>query len=293
MSASHLTTHHYPMEAAISSEPLIEAPPVDSNGVQYTADRHSEDVRAIDNRFHDLDITVKRSLESSSLSNLPFELREQIYSYIFHDHTNAKECKDFHLGLGNLGCRCGKGLSLANSLFYSETRARYYQCARFVFTRPEACRKFLSIGLITKSVGNLSIAYKDEYSESSLLRPIFDDLINSSSLQTLHLRVKDSEDMTRRRMPPAYMPSEDWAWRARKYDISMRPERHPLAKLNHLRSLVIQGEPGAEIEEAVHKLSLKIEAMARNEMKTLSTKTKWNPVFYEVSDSFFCLPSFQ
>lgn len=264
------------------SEPLINAPPYHWNGIDAKADNHSEDVRGSDDRIHDFDINVERSLiESSPLSNLPFELREQIYCYIFHDHSNAKDCNDFHLGLGNLGCRCGKGLSLVNYLFYEETRARYYQCARFVFTRPEGCKKFLSIGRITKFVGNLSIAYKDEYEELRLLRPIFNDLIKSSSLQTLHLRVKDSDDTARRRMPPTYMPSEDRAWKALKYDISMRPERHPLAKLNYLRSLVIQGQPGAEVEEAIHKLSLKIETMAKNERKALQTKTKWNSTFFE------------
>ncbi|CZR51542.1 uncharacterized protein PAC_01419 [Phialocephala subalpina] len=262
----------------MSPEPLINAPPFDSQLAQYKSDDPSE---ATD-RIHDLDTTVERSpLESAPLSNLPFELRDQIYGYIFHDHTNAKECKGFHLGLGNLGCRCGKGLSLANYLFYNETRARYYRCARFVFTRPEACKKFLSIGRITKFMGNLSIAYKDEYEESWLLRLIFNDLINSSSLQTLHIRVKDSDATPRRRRPPTYMPSEDKAWKAMKYDMTMRPERHPLAKLNCLRSLVIQGQPGAEVEEAIHKLSLKVETIAKYERKALQTKAKYNSTFYE------------
>ncbi|KAE8440572.1 hypothetical protein EG329_007230 [Mollisiaceae sp. DMI_Dod_QoI] len=269
----------------MSSWPIHKPPLTVALQAQFTADGHLEvddDVQVFDKKVHDFDTTIKRSPpESSPLSNLPSELREQIYGLVFHDYTSSQYCKDPHIGLGNRGCRCGKGLSLANYLFYNETRALYYQCARFVFTRPEACDRFVSLGWITKYIGNLSIAYNEEYLQQSLLRPIFNDLIYSSSLQTLHLRITNNENLLYRRAPPTYMPTVDKTWKAMKYDISMRPVRHPLATLRCLRSLTVQGNPGIEIEEAIHKLSLRIENLAKEERNAVQTKGLWRSEFYE------------
>jgi len=238
--------------------------------------------KRFDDKVHDLSTTIERCPpESSPLSQLPVELREQIYSYIFHDHINNQYCKDFHLGLGNLGCRCGKGLSRSNYLLYNETRQRYYRCARFVFTTPEACKRFLGIGRITKFMGNLSIAYREEYAQSSLLRPIFNDLVFSSCLQSLHIRIKMDEQSLGRRPPPIYLSKLDCTLKAELYDLSLRPVRHPLADLKCVRHLVVQGQPGIEIEEAIFQLICKIENLARKEGKTLRTKAQWRPAFGE------------
>lgn len=235
---------------------------------------------AADSKVHDLDPTIERSApEASPLSNLPFELRQEIYLYIFHDHTNNQYCEDFHLKLGNLGCRCGRGLSRVNYFFYNETRARYYQCARFVFTKPEACKNFLDIGSITKSLGNLSITYKDEYSQASLLRGIFNDIAYSPCLHSLHLRIIANDA----RFPflPVYMPRADKRGNAEMYDLSLRSVKHPLGDLRCARHLIVQGQPGAEIEEALFQLTIKIRELAEREGKRLQIKSQWRPAFGE------------
>ncbi|KUJ23529.1 uncharacterized protein LY89DRAFT_680269 [Mollisia scopiformis] len=130
-------------------------------------------------------------------------------------------------------------------------------------------------------MGNLSIAYKDEYAESSLLRPIFKELVFSSSLESLHLRIKEDPLLRRRPLPPIYMPTVDKALQAQKYDLLLRPSRHPLSDLKCLRALVVQGQPQHEIEEALLKLNFKIEDLAKKEGKSLLTKCQWRPAFGE------------
>lgn len=235
----------------------------------------------MDSKVHDLDPTIERSdPEISPLSNLPYETRQEIYLYIFHNNIDNKYCEEIHPGLGNLGCRCGKGLSRTNYFFYNETRARYYQCARFVFTNPTACKRFLGISRITKSMGNLSITYKDEYSQASLLRGIFNDLVYSRCLQTLHMRVRANQTW-RTPSSPVYMASFNKSWDAEVYDLSLRPVKHPLGDLKYLRHLVVQGQPGTEIEEALFQLTCKVQHLGEREGKNLHSKGEWHRAFGE------------
>jgi hypothetical protein len=239
-----------------------------------------------DHKVHDLDMNIERSPSKlSPLSNLPLELQELIYGYIFHDYTSDHNCKHFYTRVNNLGCRCGRGLSCVNYFFYNETRARYYQGARFVFQNPDMCQRFLGIGRITKNLGHLSIAYTDNYAESSLLRPIFNDLLFFSCLKSLHLQVNRDGYSGSTFFPllPIYgaMIDPHPSLKAELYDLSMRPITHPIGGLKFVRKLVVHGQPNHEIEEAVLQLIFNIEKLAKKEGKIVQTECRGQTLFGE------------
>jgi len=211
------------------------------------------------------------SSEANPLLSLPTELRQEIYGWIFHDqHGSNVPCNIFNLQRGNIGCRCGDGLSRTNRQLYNETRPHFYNCARFVFMTPIACKKFLeSIGSRADWMGSLKVSYTDNYFEPFLFRNIFRSFGPDSNLRYLSLQVAPRKRSLLEDHPlPMYLPSSQIAFPAEFYDLSLRPGKHPLVELNSIRSLTVVGHPEiGEMEEAILHLSLKMEKKAREEGK--------------------------
>ncbi len=195
------------------------------------------------------------------LLRIPLELRQQVYDYVFHDQPiNRGPCDVVHDRLGNTGCHCGEGLSCTSAQLYEETRPRFFKSARFVFKSAEACLFYVCrVGAIAAKIGSLEIACPDAYFHRSF-RTLFPTFISGSSLRSLHLKFEAMQDVASPDSLPIYLPSSRRAFPGAYYDLSLRPILHPLAEINSLRSLIIEGHPmSSEIEEAIVKLSLKIE----------------------------------
>jgi hypothetical protein len=218
------------------------------------------------------------------LLTLPLELRQTIYKYVFHTDPNDRDCYHaFSMQLGDLGCRCGKGLSISNSQLYNETRARFYSCARFVFKTPNSCSNFLSrIGEHSVNVGTLAITYRDVYAQSYLLRDIFSKVKNTTNLRNLELYIDHHSMPDSLGNSPIYLPSSQKAAPAAFYDTSWRPTNHPLAELRCLRSLTVVGSPASgEVEEAIFKVRLNMETFGKKERKAVRQSEEWRAGFSE------------
>ena len=202
-------------------------------------------------------------VEPLSFQTLPYELRQHIYSYIFTRRSDVLVSRFPYSDYKGPGCRCGEGLSLTNQLFYSETRHLFYQHARFSFKTPMSCNRFLDgISHHIKHIGALSITF--EYFEIYLLRSIFNKFAPDSRLHTLHLDY--TSQLVRPGPGPIYLPSVQERDANIAYDISFRPEIHPLSKLKYVRRLTVVGDiESEEMQEVVVKLSLKIDNAARRE----------------------------
>ncbi|KAG4436706.1 hypothetical protein IFR05_007820 [Cadophora sp. M221] len=198
-----------------------------------------------------------------SLQALPSELRQQIYSNIFTNHSSRQLSRFPYEDYKHTGCRYGEGLSLTNRLFYEETRRLFYNHARFAFKTPLSCSRFLDgIGPHIKYIGALSITF--EYCEMHLLRTIFNKFPPESSLHTLHLEY--TSQLVRPGPGPIYLPSVQKGDANIAYDIRFRPEIHPLSRLKYVRKVTIEGDiESEEVQEAIVKLSLKIEDTARRD----------------------------
>ncbi|KAK0112867.1 hypothetical protein ONS95_014591 [Cadophora gregata] len=199
-------------------------------------------------------------IEHLSLSTLPIELRQHIYSYIYTEHTNVPLSRFPYSDYNHTGCRCGEGLSLTNRLFYFETRHLFYDHARFSFKTPVSCKRFLDgIGPHIKDLGALVITL--EYNEIHLLRSIFNNFPSESSLHTLYLEYTSQSAWPT--PGPIYLPSVQEKDASITYDVRFRPELHPLSKLKSMRKITVIGDiESQEVQEAVVKLSLKIEDAA-------------------------------
>ncbi|KAH9207874.1 hypothetical protein DL95DRAFT_45702 [Leptodontidium sp. 2 PMI_412] len=198
-----------------------------------------------------------------SLQTLPSELRQQIYSNIFTKHSSRHLSRFPYEDYKHTGCRCGEGLSLTNRLFYEETRLLFYNHARFAFNTPLSCSRFLDgIGPHIEHIGALSITF--EYCEIHFLRTIFNKFPPESILHTLYLQYTSQH--VRPGLGPIYLPSVQKRDANIAYDIRFRPEIHPLSKLKHVRKVTVEGDiESEEIQEAIVKLSLKIEDAARRD----------------------------
>ncbi|KAH7336105.1 hypothetical protein BKA65DRAFT_505670 [Rhexocercosporidium sp. MPI-PUGE-AT-0058] len=212
-----------------------------------------------------------------SLQTLPSELRQQIYSNIFTYHSARQLSRFPYEDYKNTGCRCGEGLSLTNRIFYEETRLLFYKHARFAFKTPMACNRFLDgIRPHIKHIGTLSITF--EYSEIHLLRTIFNKFPLESRLHTLHLEY--TSQFVRPGPGPIYLPSVQKGDPNITYDIRFRPEIHPLSRLQYIRKVTVEGDvESEEVQEAIVKLSLKIEDAARRD-GILSRKTEVSELTY-------------
>ncbi|PVH84894.1 hypothetical protein DL98DRAFT_60724 [Cadophora sp. DSE1049] len=215
--------------------------------------------------------------EPLSFPTLPFELRQHIYNYIFTQHTNIPLSRFPYSEYKHPGCRCGEGLSLTNQLFYFETRHLFYNHARFSFRTPMSCNRFLDgIGPHIKDIGALSITF--EYCEIHLLRSIFSKFPAESTLHTLHLDY--TSQLVRPGPGPIYLPSVQERDANISYDVRFRPEIHPLSRLKHVRNVTVVGDvESEEVQEAVVKLSLKIEDAASRD-GVLSMKMEVSELTY-------------
>lgn len=206
---------------------------------------------------------ISSQVEPLSFQTLPFELRQHIYSYIFTCHSDIPLNRFPYSDYKGPGCRCGEGLSLTNQLFYFETRHLFYHHARFSFKTPMSCNRFLDgISHHIKYIGALSITF--EYFDVYLLRSMFSKFPPESRLHTLHLDY--TSQLVRPGPGPIYLPSVQERDVNIAYDIRFRPEKHPLSRLKHMRKVTVVGDiESEEIQEAVVKLSLKIEDAARRD----------------------------
>ena len=208
-----------------------------------------------------------KSDSRSPLLLLPSELRQEIYTQIFHEwHGDDLPCNIFLEGRGNVGCWCGNGLSLANHQLYNETRHVFYRCIRLSFMHPVACELFLrKFGKRTEWVTSLKVAFANAPWQAWLFRDIFRYLGPNSNLHYLELRVL-SWDLEQ--FPPIYSTSlPQPLQQAAKYNLSFRPATHLLAKLRSISSLTVIGHPTGEMEEAIFKLSMEMEERGKNEGK--------------------------
>lgn len=205
----------------------------------------------------------------SPLLNLPIELREEIYKQIFHEcHVDDLPCNTYLEGRGDTGCWCGNGLSLTNHQFYNETRRMFYNCVRLIFLDPVSCERFFrKLGRKAEWVTSLKVTYEDIFSQACLFRDIFRYIGPNSNLRNLVLHVSSWD--TEPDSPPLYFPSLQKSLWAARYDLSLRPARHPLTKLKSIMFLSVIGHPTVEMEEAIFKLSLEMEERARLEGKQL------------------------
>jgi hypothetical protein len=71
----------------------------------------------------------------SPISQLPPELRENIYSNLLHEE-HYEPCSKVLLGLDNAACLCGRRLSLTTRFFCNKLRRRTYKCMTFIFNKP-------------------------------------------------------------------------------------------------------------------------------------------------------------
>ncbi|KAF4630933.1 hypothetical protein G7Y89_g7205 [Cudoniella acicularis] len=223
--------------------------------------------------------------ESPSLPGIPLEIRLQIYDYIFH--VDSFKCGP----MGIMGCHCGEELSRTNRQIYAECRPLYYNRARFVLRDPTKCIKFLdSIGQNIEHLRDLGLRLKNNYSDSALLRNVFERFPLGSNLRHLQLNIYSNEGFGREDhvgvSPPLYWPMNREDSSAVAYDLRYRPASHPLAKLRSLHSLTVTGIPGlSEIEESIYRLSLSIDERGRKERNTVFTSNSVAPCtawFYRI-----------
>jgi len=216
------------------------------------------------------------------LLGLPLELRLQICKHFFHSSTY--KCQDD----GFLGCRCGESLCSTNRQLFIETRHLYLNHRRFVYTTSTSCLKFLNyIGGDYVHLREIAISFKNLYSETLVLKEIFHKFRASNTLRGLQLEIQDDDDVSSFLNPPIYYPIALPESAAAAYDLSFRPSNQPLGDLKSLRALTVLGHPGTgEVEEALFRLSRRIDKIAQREGKALETQhtkapcTAW---FYRVS----------
>lgn len=117
-----------------------------------------------------------------------------------------------------------------------------------------------------------------EYCEIHLLRTTFNKFPPESSLHTLHLEY--ISQLVRPGPGPIYLPSVQEKDGNIVYDIRFRPEIHPLSRLNSVRKVTVEGDiESEEVQEAIVKLSLKIEDTARRD-GTIARKTEISELTY-------------
>lgn len=241
--------------------------------------------------------------ESAALSRLltiPLEIRRLIYDYVFQAPIEEERpISHYTRGTGewfNLDaythCR-GGGLSLACSQLYGETRIQYYHCAQYHFIDPDDCKLFLDrLGPISHHLGCLYIALEDTWYNMTRLQDVLNILLPTSELHTLRLEIYQpvsdlGDPQNYIRDIPLYYPSKKDSNPAESYDMYLRPATHPLAKFRSIRTLQVQGNSNmADFEEAIFKLSLNMEEVARKEGKFANRREwhlnhKWDLFFYE------------
>ena len=172
---------------------------------------------------------------------------------------------------------------MTNRQLYDETRVLFYNCARFVFQNPKSCINFLTrIGEHSMHLSTLAITYRDVYAQSFLLRDVFNKLKNTTKLRNLELYIDHHSLPDSLGNSPIYLPSSQKAAPAAFYDMSWRPTKHPLAELRSLRNLTVVGSPASgEIEEAIFKVRLGMEAYGRKEKKAVRQTEEWRAGFWE------------
>jgi hypothetical protein len=97
--------------------------------------------------------------------------------------------------------------------------------------------------------------------ESRLVRDVFNCLSNSN-LRNLEIEVSsyDGENRPDHADRPIYLRSLNAKESsARRYDILWRPLRHSLKSIESITSLTVVGFPSVEMEEAIFKLSIRME----------------------------------
>jgi len=215
---------------------------------------------------------------SCYLPNIPFEIRVEIYKYVFHVKKRTSHVKT---GLStrteNKGCCCGEGLSRANRQIYNETRHFYYNCAAFEFNSPTACNVFLQrIGNNVQHLSCLAIADKDLFSYAMLLHEIFSKFEPTSKLHDLCLRaLPDGTDPSGYAdYAPLFFTRQRQLHHAAAYDVSLRPSRHSIGELKGITHLTLQGQRTVlQMEEHLLKLILTMEA--RYEENMFIGRSEW------------------
>jgi len=207
---------------------------------------------------------LSRSTEQfhPTLLTLPLELRQHIYDYVFHS-----------LGCNETGgCHCGDNLSVTNRQLYQETRPLVYKHAKPRFLDVESCIRFLrdikdnvvyinSLSIIDRELSSQSYRLADVFRHPGIERlrefkfVVMPWLINSRRIE-FH-------------SPPVYSLFEERHSPAAVYDMALRVSKHPLAGMKHLRSLIVEGYPQSDVEEAIFKASRNIEELARREGKSV------------------------
>lgn len=214
----------------------------------------------------------------ATLLALPLELKQQIYSELFHLPTEStRPCETIdYWTKRNTGCRCGEKFSIVSKEIYKDTRALFYNCANFVFMTPEACQRFIpSIGAYCLEVGSLEITYTNTVHESSLLQVIFEPFRASRMLVHLALHVRAREEGPYQNLP-IYIPSQTAVDAATLWDLQFRPMHHPLADLKALRKLTIRGHPGVgEMEEVLFRASKNVESLAKSQRRCQRVVATW------------------
>jgi hypothetical protein len=186
------------------------------------------------------------------ISSLPPELRESIYSNLLREEHD-EPCSKVLLGLENVGCLCGPGLSLTNRFFYNELRGRMYKCMTFIFNKPVfADRFFRRLGNRSNFVTSLKLTYKNTLVNSFLLRDVF-AWLSKSNLRHLELRVLPDNGLPDPASLPIYMISAPGAveFEIGRYDHLLRPLRTSLQYIQSLQSLTVIGHPNRDGEEAI------------------------------------------
>lgn len=137
----------------------------------------------------------------SPISQLPPELRENIYSNLLHEE-HYEPCSKVLLGLDNAGCLCGKGLSLTTRFFCNKLRRRTYKCMTFIFNKLVFADLFFGrLGNRRNWVTSLKITYPNTLVDSFLLRDVFVWLLGSD-LRNLELAVLSGNEL----LDPASRP---------------------------------------------------------------------------------------
>lgn len=202
---------------------------------------------------------------------LPLEIRQQIYSLLFHGTSPnlGTRCPR------NFSCHCGSGLSHANHLFYNEARPLFYKCQPFRFKDPSTCiRLFTSIGNdFVDQITWLWITYT--WSDSHLLHDIFGRFSENSNLQTLRLATGQTPFPEKSALLYSTYASPS---PAAIYDLTLRKRTHPLANLRGLRDFKMMGYPLPEVEEAVFKVTMNMELLAQREGNLLKRKQEPSPL---------------
>jgi hypothetical protein len=200
-----------------------------------------------------------------TLLTLPLELRQHIYSYVFH----SLWCNETG------GCHCGDALSTTNRQLYQEIRPLVYKHAKPRFLNVESCIRFLrDIKDNVAYLNSLSIIDRELSSQSYRLADVFRHK-GIEGLREFKFVVMPRLKSSRRiefHTPPVYSLFEEMHSPAAVYDMSLRVSRHPLAEMKHLRSLTIERYPQSDIEEAIFRVSRNIEELGRREGKSVK---KW------------------